>query len=194
VKLGVEVTPDVIENEKPDALVISAGSVPMTPEIPGINTQKVVNAVDVLSGQATVGGRVVVIGGELVGCETADFLSHQGKKVTVLRRGPEMATKINAPNRQALLSRLREKGVTMITGIAKYEAITQDGLVIVDGDGKRRTLEADTIVLAAGAAPDNHLAKVSEEKVAEIHLVGDCTRPGRILEAIHDGARIGREI
>ena len=194
VKLGVEVTPDEIEKERPDALVISAGSVPMTPEIPGIDTGRVVNAGDVLSGKATVGERVVVIGGELVGCETADFLSRQGKKVTVLRRGPEMATKVNSPNRQALLARLRENGVSMITGIARYEAITEDGLVIVDGDGKQRMLEADTVVLAAGAVPDDRLAKAIAGKVAEVHLAGDCARPGRILEAIHDGSRIGREI
>ncbi|MGB2854885.1 MAG: FAD-dependent oxidoreductase, partial [Dehalococcoidia bacterium] len=84
VKTGVEVTPELVEVERPDAVIIATGSVHLIPEIPGMSTSKVVTAVDVLSGGVDTGERVVVIGGELVGCETADFLSQQGKKVTVV--------------------------------------------------------------------------------------------------------------
>lgn len=194
VRLGIEVTPELVEQEKPDAVILAAGSVPLIPEIPGINSGKVVTAVDVLSDRVDVGDKVVIIGGELVGCEAADFLSQRGKKVTVVRRGAEMASKLFASNRRALLARLKEKGVTLVTGVKKYEAITEDGLVIIDSDGKRQTLAADTIVLAAGATPADEMARAIEGKVGEIHLAGDCVRPGRILDAIHDGARLGSEV
>ena len=194
VKLSVEVTPELLEKDKPDAVILAAGSTPQIPEIPGVTKDKVVTAMDVLSGRVDVGEKLVIIGGELVGCETADFLSQRGKKVTVVRRGPEMASKMFPINRQALLARLKEKGIALFTGIKEYEAITDDGLVIIDGQGKRRTLEADTIVLAAGAITNDHLAKATEGKVGEIHLAGDCVQPRRILDAIHDGARLGREI
>jgi len=194
VKLGVEVTPELVIKERPDAVILATGSAPLIPEIPGIGQSKVVMAVDVLSGGASVGQRVVIIGGELVGCETADFLSQRGSKVTVVRRGTEMATKMFHNNRYALLTRLEERGVALITGVRGYEAITEDGLVIIDGEGKRRTLECDTIVLAAGAIPNDQLAKAIEGKVGEIHLAGDCAQPRRILDAIHDGARLGREV
>jgi len=194
VKLGVEVTSELVERDKPDAVIPASGATPLIPEVPGMTKNKVVTAVDVLSGRGTVGQKVVVIGGELVGCETADFLSQWGKMVTVVRRGPEMASKMFPSNRHALLTRLEEKGVSLVTGVKEYEAITDDGLIIIDGQGKQRTLEADTIVLAAGAIPNDQLAKAFEGRVGEVHLAGDCAGPRRILDAIHDGARLGNEV
>jgi len=72
--------------------------------------------------------------------------------------------------------------------------VTDEGLVILDGQGTRRTLQADTIVLAAGAVPDERLAKAVANRVSEVYLAGDCVEPRRILEAIHQGARVGREV
>ena len=183
-----------MEKDKPDVIILAVGSVPFIPEIPGITGNKLVTAVDVLLGREDVGEKVVVIGGELVACETADFLSQQGKKVTVLRRGPEMAARMFRSNRHALLTRLEEKGVLLITGVKEYEAITEDGLVIIDGEGKQQTLEADTIVLAAGAIPNDQMARAIQGKVGEVHLAGDCVQPRRIVDAIHEGARLGREV
>ena len=105
-----------------------------------------------------------------------------------------MASKMYPSNRYALLARLKDKGVTLVTDVKEYEAINDDGLVLIDSQGKRRTLEADTIVLAAGASPNDQLASALADKVGEIHLAGDCAKPGRILDAIHDGARLGREV
>jgi len=194
VKLGVEVTLELVQKENPDAIIFATGSVSQIPEISGLGGNKVVTAMDVLLDRAEVGEKVVIIGGELVGCETADFLAQKGKKITVVRRGPKMASKVYHSNRRALLTRLEEKKVTLITGVRKYEAIMDKGLVLTDGEGNRRTLEADTIVLAAGAIPDDKLAKSVEGKVEEYHLAGDCVQPRRILDAIHEGARLGREV
>ena len=194
VRLSVEVTPELLEKDKPDAVILAVGSTPQIPEIPGVTKDKVVTAMDVLSGRVDVGEKVVIIGGELVGCDTAEFLAQQGKKVTVVRRGPQIASKMFSINRQALMARLKEQGIALVTGIKEYEAITDDGLVIIDGQGKRRVLEADTIVLAAGAITNDQLAKTIEGKVEGIHLAGDCVQPRRILDAIHEGAAVARLI
>lgn len=193
VRLGEEVTAQAVEDSKPDAVIVATGATPLIPEIPGVKRDNVVTALDVLSGKSEVGGKVVVIGAELVGCETADFLCQKGKQVTVVRRGPEMATKMFPSNREALLSRLTKRGVALLTGVT-YEEITDRGLVITDKEGRRRTLEADSIVLAAGAIPNTALFKALEGKVPQIHVAGDCLQPRRILDAIHDGARLGREV
>ena len=105
-----------------------------------------------------------------------------------------MAAGVFPSNRRALLGRLKEKAVALITGVKEYQAITGDGLVIINSQGQRQTIEADTIVLAAGAIADDGMAKAIEGKVSEIHLAGDCVQPRRILDAIHEGARLGREI
>jgi NADPH-dependent 2,4-dienoyl-CoA reductase/sulfur reductase-like enzyme len=193
VKLNYEATPEVIARAKPDALVVAAGSVPTLPQIPGVQNKKVVDALDVLAGQAQVGDRVVVLGGELVGCEVADYLTDKDKQVTITRRGPEMALKVSQRDRDSLLERLTRQGVRMLP-MVQYEEITAKGLVITDKEGQKRTLEADTIVLAAGAAPRADLAEKMKGKVPEVHPVGDCVEPRRILEAIEDGARVGRQI
>jgi len=155
---------------------------------------KVATDLEVLSGRVEVGNRVVVIGGELSGCETADYLSEHGKNVTVVRRGPDMVTDLFASARQALLSRLAEKGVTLMPGIKEYQEITGEGLHILDSEGKQQLLKADSIVLATGVTVNDRLANAIRGTVSEIHLVGDCAEPGHILDAIRDGASAGRDI
>ncbi len=82
----------------------------------------------------------------------------------------------------------------MLPSIQGYEEITPEGLVIIDSEGQRRTLPADTVVLATGVTPNDRLAKSVAGKVSELYLAGDCAEPGRIIDAIADGARIGRQI
>ncbi len=192
VRLGCKSTPQIVAQEKPDAVVIASGSSPLTPDIPGVKGPNVVSALDVLLG-TPVGQNVVVLGGELVGCETADYLAAHGKKVTVTRRGAEMALNMSERNRASLLNRLRKQGVTLMPAV-KYKEITNKGLVVTTKGGQRQTIKADTIVLAAGAVPNNQLAEELNGKVTELYVIGDCLEPRRILEAISDGTRVGLEL
>lgn len=194
VRLGADVTPELVQREKPDAFVSAIGPVSMAPDIPGLDRLPVATDLQILSGEAEMGRRVVVIGGELSGCETADYLSDRGREVTVVRRGPEMATGIFPSLREALLARLDGKGVLLMPGIREYAEVTQEGLVVLDGDGQRRTLPADSIALATGSTPNDRLAKSVEGMVGQVYRAGDCVEPGRIVDAIQDGARIGCEI
>ena len=197
-KLGVELrlrqrfTVDVFNEIKPDVVVLAAGVKPFIPQIPGIQSKKVLQASEVLTG-ADTGERVVVIGGELVGCETALYLLERGKKVTVMRRGPDLATKVHHFIREPLLGRLQFKGVSMLTGV-EYEEITEAGVVIRTSRGERKVVEADTVVLAAGAVPDTELLDALQGKVAQVFLVGDCVEPRGIREAVEEGYRAGIDI
>jgi thioredoxin reductase len=82
-------------------------------------------------------------------------------------------------------------GVPILLGV-KYEEITDQGLVIRNKQGEHQTIEADTIVAAATYRPNTELSKALAGIPTELHLVGDCHEPVGILEAIHDGGRIGR--
>jgi len=190
VKLGKEVTAAMIEELKPEVVVLATGVSPLVPDIPGLDKAHVVHAGDVLEGRAEVGNRVVVIGGEMVGCETAEFLAEKGKRVTVTRRGPEMALGVGLSLRSFFLDRLVEKGVTLLAAIS-YNKVTPGGLVVTTKEGEKKTIEADTIVLAAGSIPEKKLYEDIKRKVPEIHLAGDCVAPRTILEAITDGYRVG---
>ena len=103
-----------------------------------------------------------------------------------------MAVNMAPGLRAALMDRLAANGVNMLTEV-KYEEITDRGLLILH-EGQRKTIEADTIVLAAGVRSNNELYKAIEGMVPEVYLAGDCVEPKRILEAIHDGSHIGRII
>jgi len=193
VELGKQATAAAIEESAPEVLVLATGVSPLVPEIPGLDKARVVQAGDVLEGKAEMGNKVVVIGGEIVGCETAEFLAEKGKKVTVTRRGREMALGVGPSLRDFFLGRLQQKGVTLLTEL-RYNEITSEGLVVTTKEGERKTIEADTIVLAAGAMPDRALYQEVNGKVPETYLAGDCVEPRRIREAIADGYRIGLEI
>ena len=193
VKLGNEATAESIINFAPDVVLLATGSIPLYPDIPGLNQSNTVDAVSVLEGRVIVGNRVVVIGAELVACEVAEFLIQQGKKVSIMRRGHEVALKVVPLIRVSLLDRLEKQGVTMLTGVT-YHQVTDSGVIITTKDGERRTLEADTIVLAAGAVPDKALYPKIEGEVTEIKLIGDCVSPRNIREAIREGYQAGMTI
>jgi len=189
---GSEATLESIGEMSPDAVVLATGSRPIMPEIPGIEKAKVALAVDILEGKAEVGERVVIIGGELVGCETAEYLVDRGKQVTVMRRGETIGANINPLARAILLARLNGKGVVLLPRV-KYEEITDEGVVITR-EGKGQIIPADTIVVAAGAIPEVGLLGALKAKGMEVHTIGDCASPGKIANAMGDGARVGREI
>jgi len=76
----------------------------------------------------------------------------------------------------------------------KIEEITENGVKVSDSKGKVNLLTADTVVLALGACPNRKIVSQVEELFDNYWLIGDCVKPCKILEAIHDGARIGREL
>jgi len=193
VQTGKEATAAAVTESKPDVVVVATGVRTFTPDIPGLDKTRYVEAGDVLEGKAKVGDRVAIIGGELVGCETAEFLADRGKQVTVMRRGPEMATSVGPSNRAFFLSRLLDKGVTLLREV-KYNSVGPEGVNITTKDGEERTIEADTVVLAAGSVPDNALYEDIKGKISEVYSIGDCVEPRTIRDAISEGFNIGQKI
>ncbi len=192
VKLNTEVHLDTIEEVKPDVVVMATGATPIIPDIPGARGNNVVTAVEVLTGQKEVGGTVIVIGGGMVGCETAEFLARQGKKVSIVEMLPRIGNDIVATNRPFTLARLRKFSIRMDTN-ARVEEISGKG-VVVSRDGSSDFLEGDTAVLAVGFAANKELAPKLEGRIAPLYSVGDCVEARMIREAIEEGFRVGMEI
>jgi len=192
VRLGKETTPDYIIDANPDEVIVAGGAVPIIPDIPGVRGENVVTAIDVLSGEKETGDSVVIIGGGLVGCETAEYLSQKGKEVTILEMLPKIGNDIGRTTRWVVLRRLREAGIKLESK-AKAVEITAKG-VAVSRDGGSEVFEADTVVLSVGLVPNRELAQKLEGKVKSLRLVGDCDEPHKIAEAIESGLRVGREI
>jgi len=115
IKLSMEATIELIKENRPDTVVVAIGGLPIMPEISGISKPNVVTAQDVLFGNVTVGQDVVIIGGGMVGCETAYYLAERGSKVTIIEIQKRIATDMGLMVRRRLMDGLRAKQVIMMT-------------------------------------------------------------------------------
>jgi pyruvate/2-oxoglutarate dehydrogenase complex dihydrolipoamide dehydrogenase (E3) component len=193
VELGKTATPKMVHEFAPDAVLVAVGSLPFSPEIPGIEAQNVVGYRQVLLGQRKLGKKVVVMGGGLVGCETAIFLAEGAKEVTMefIEPEPVIPTKrIKA----TILKMLKERNVKVMPGIQSHKEITNKGIRVVDKEGVEQFLEADNIVLATGAQANKTLAQSLAGNIPEVYPIGDCSEMGEILGAIHSGAEAALKI
>jgi len=193
VELGKEVTPGLIEKMKPKVVIVATGSTPIIPDIPGVEKDKVVTAVDLLLGKKDVGEDVIVVGGGLVGCETAAYLAKKGKRVTTLEMLEDIAVDLFHANREHLLRMLNEGHVNVLTRTNLME-ITDEGVIVMDKQWKKKMIKADTVVLALGLRSERKLLIDLEGKVPELHALGDCVEPRKILHAIWEAFRIVRQI
>jgi len=193
IRLGEEISPEKVASLRPDAVVVACGGSPQTPDIRGLKDVSCITAEEALLGKAGVGEKVLILGGGLVGCETADYFSEMGKKVTIVEILERMASDLVPILRRGLLDRLRGKGVTMLVGV-NGEKIEGKHFIGKDREGKRQVFQADTIILAAGMRPRQEYWACLESKIREVCFVGDVVMPRGILEAIHEGNRAGRTI
>ncbi len=184
-KLGEEVDDTVIDKIKPDLVILATGSMPIHPDIPGVQHSHVLTAEEILTG-ASFGGNVVIIGGGMVGCETAEFLADKGAKVTIVEMLAHVGTDMGVLTRALLMERMKQKGIRVFTKRRLKEIIP--GGLILEKDGHAESIDhVDTIVLAMGYKSDNDVEEIIEEKGLPFYKIGDCLEPRTIMEAIHEG-------
>ena len=193
VELAKESDSDSITRSKADVLVWATGSSPFYPNIPGLDKRKAILAPELLKAEEETGKNVIILGGGLLGCEVAEMLADQGKRVVVVEILDDIARDASLFVRWPLLESLRNKKVEIMTGV-KNEEVINEGLALTDQEGKRVLVGADTIVVAVGAKREESPHEVPADRVAQIYAVGDCVHPGKIWDAIHSGAAIGLRI
>ncbi|MFC1913831.1 FAD-dependent oxidoreductase [Chloroflexota bacterium] len=193
VVLNREVTARFVKQAKPDVVIIATGAKPVTLDIPGARGCNVVQAVDVIIGRANVGDRVVVIGGRYIGMEMAISLSEQGKGVWLVTRS-QLGRDVDTFIRLTLRDRLIELGIPLLPH-SQLLKITNEGVSFVR-DRELLFIKADSVVLAVGYRSEKKLAEQLRGVIPEmmLHMVGDCVKPRSALEAVNEGAEIGRQI
>lgn len=193
IKLNCAVTAAQAEQWKPDAIILAAGCADAVPPIPGVDGPQVVKAEDVLLERCETGKRVVVIGGGLVGAETANYLAQTRKRqVSIVEMLPNIVAD-GEPSPTLFLKRdLEECRVGIYTG-AKVTGIGADCVRLTQED-RELTLPADTVVLAAGLRGDRTLE--NDLAALNIHLtvVGDAHEGKNGLKNIREGFLAGIHI
>jgi pyruvate/2-oxoglutarate dehydrogenase complex dihydrolipoamide dehydrogenase (E3) component len=192
VMLGEEPTLTLVREINPDVMFVAAGSVQTISEIPGAEGKNVVTANDVLAGRASVKEKVVVVGGGMVGAETAEFLAEKGKRVTIFEMLGRIGIDMVPMAISLLYQRLKKLGVVMITK-AKVEGIIDDA-VVYERDGEKQTVEAESVVLALGSEPNIGLINTLKGQISELYAIGNAKKPGNVLEAIHESSRVALEV
>ena len=194
VTLDTEMTLEMIDKEKPEGLVVATGATPMVIDIPGVNCHNVVQANDVITAKAKVGDRVIVVGGRLIGMEVALALAEQGKRVTLatLHLLGENGTPLERNLYRAVRNGLIDLEVRIFENSPVWE-IREDGVYIAFHN-ELVFLKADTVVLAAGAKPERGLADELKKAGYCFFEIGDCVQPRDAMQAVHEGAEIGRQI
>lgn len=171
-----------------DAVVTATGSQPITLNVPGADGANVYTGVGVLGHlPEQIGDTIIVIGGGSVGIETAIWLAAQGKKVTVIEMRDQILVGeqiISAGFDQVMIA---QTGIQILTSTS-LKSIQKDSVTAVNSDGKELILSCNSVVIAAGLKADHALRDaLYESSEAEIYAAGDCIRPRKIYDAIHEG-------
>lgn len=184
VHLEREVNPGSSVLRDADEVVLATGGLPVRPrDVSGLD-RACATDVTRLDG-AVVGRRVVVAGGGSSGADAALHLATTGHEVTLLEAGDDIAADLIEVNRTALLRKLVEAGVSVLTGW-RAVVIEDDG-VLADGPEGRVHVPADTVVTAFGTRRDTALSGAFYREDPRVHVVGDCVEPGDVGDAVHSG-------
>jgi len=192
VRLNTEVTPEYVEAEAPDVLIVAVGAEPIIPPIPGIDGKNVIVANDLSEKSGEIGENVVILGGGLVGCEAAVHLAQEGKKVTIVEMQADVANDANGRHRPILMDMLA-KLVTVRTGLRGTE-VKADGLSCVDKDGNEEFFPAETIICSVGQRPLRDVANSLRDSALEVIEIGDCVKPQTVTQAVFRGYYVGFDI
>ncbi|MFE8152226.1 FAD-dependent oxidoreductase [Brenneria goodwinii] len=187
--LNTELTVDMVKDGKPDKVILASGAQPVIPNVPGIHNNNVVLAEDVLLGQSDTGMNVLVVGGGMVGSETAAYLGAQCKsKVTLVELRDAIAMDLEAGIRDDLKDCLRRCYVEIMTNTS-IAGVTDEGALLKRGDDIT-LFPCDTVVLAIGTKAWCPLAEALKG-ICEVTLVGDAVKARQAIQASAEGFAAG---
>ena len=188
-----EVTKDEVLAGDYDAVIIATGSQPKKFSLG--DDEKVYTASQVLLKEKDCGETTVIVGGGLVGCETALWLAEHGKKVTIVEALDKILA-VNGPlchaNKDMLERLVPFNGVEVVTG-AKVKSYAGGVLTAETAEGEK-TIPCDSVILAVGYREEDSLYRQLEFDVPEIYLLGDAKKVSNIMYGIWDAFEVANHI
>jgi 2,4-dienoyl-CoA reductase-like NADH-dependent reductase (Old Yellow Enzyme family)/thioredoxin reductase len=202
VHLNTNVTPETVEDEEPDAVVVATGAQPIVPPFPGLKKTRWTTAYDLLDGRAEVSTPTAfIVGAGTTGMETAEYLAGRGIRCTVVKRRPEIGGKLDPLARAILLRRLESLGVEVRTDVevVRFETDEQGQTTVVarpwphqEGAPELR-FPAETVIIGMGLRADRSLADELADR-PDVYTIGDCVEPREAVDAVYEGFEIGRVV
>ena len=189
-KLGVPVLrekADVAKLAAYDVVICATGSLPIIPNIPGVEKPIAVDCLSAINGAKPVGKKIVVIGGGLVGTETALDLAENGHSVTLVEMLPKIMKDVAVTDFLAYSERIAKTDMRILTE-TRLEEVLDNGARVSSKKGEE-IIEADTVILALGLKAEQGLYNELIAAGKEAYLVGDAVKAGKIFDAIHTAYR-----
>ncbi len=183
-----QVTDRMIEEGNPDVVILAMGGEKIIPAIEGIDLLLVGDAWQILSGEVAPKSHAVVVGGGLIGMETADFLSQKGTQVTLveaLKRSPVL--KITSHG-YMLHTRLRDKNCKLLFNTV-VKRIAEGSVTILSGGEEQTLSPVDQVIIAVGLKPRDDWQQILQARGIRHWVIGDACQPRRIIEATEEGAK-----
>ncbi len=189
-KLGVkfifnqEVDEKFIKDFEAEAIIVATGAKPFVPKIEGIDGPNVVAAIDLLEGKVHAGDKVVILGGGIIGCETAEFLAQYAKKhITIVEMLPTIGAEICPHFVDHTFDLFKRREVDLKVN-SKVTFIGENSVTYVNNEGESTIEDVETIVVALGTRADNQLyGEISSGKIPT-YLVGDAIKSGQLTDAL----------
>jgi len=204
IRLNVNVDAELLDQVRPDVLVVATGSLPEVPlgfvdGLSHIRDIEVLMIDELVEDARLTGDTVLVVGGDQIGLQVADYLAERGKAVTIVEGAAHFGEKLANADRRFLTGRLIEKGVKRYKNVERVDIQPTDDVWMVCGGKRERLPGIDTIVLANERRPNIFLAEMADSNGIEKHIVGDAggvagEGQGTIMAAIATGYDIGRRI
>ena len=207
-KLGVElrlntsVDEDLLDAARPDVLVVATGSLPEVPVgfvvgLENVRAMELMTVDDLLEQERLTGDDVLVVGGDQIGVQVADYLAEQERKVYLAGREAYFAANMAAVDSHYLIERIRNEGVVRYRNVRRIEVLPLDEVWVVTDGGREKLPQIDTMVLASDRRANAFLAEVAERKGIETHVIGDASGmigedAGTVFAAIAAGYEVGR--
>ena len=192
IRTSVEVTPEYVEKEAPDALIIAVGSQPLVPPIKGLDGDNVIIVNNYYLEKEKVTDQVVVFGGGLAGCECAIHLGQEGKQVHLVEMRTELAPDANVRHRPLLLKEI-EKYVTVHTGYRGLE-VRPDGVLCETEDKQQILVPGTSVICALGQRSRSALADSLRDSAPFVRVIGDAHRVSTITNAVYEGYHVALDI
>lgn len=182
IQLHTEATPESIRFFNPDAVILATGSTPLLLPIPGLSDCGYVTAQDMLSGKSTIGKRVIIAGGGMIGCEAAEFLAERGHQVAIVEMKPAIAEDVAPENKRYIFENFERNHVELYPN-AKISEFYSDGVSCILKDGSQLSLRGfDTVVLAMGTRSKEDLSEELSKFIPQIFVIGEARKsPGNAL-------------
>lgn len=192
VRLNTKADADAVRALHPDHVVVATGGTPIVPRF--CADSPVVLAQDILTGAAQAGSRVLVIGGGLVGSETAEFLADKGREVTVVELRDGIALDMEYKTRQMLMPKLAALGVVCLTETEVLEIGCNGNLKVKTPYLEKELSGFDTVVVALGYRPDAALCADLAAADIDFVQVGDCKKVGKIINGVWEAFQLAYRI